>query len=93
MPVKTGLSCTLCGRREEPLIPWAFHRLCLDCTDRQLDLLAEAVKDQPVTPGRGAGCVRRGLSSAPTVRSQSPGRNRLRNALRPRAGLSGPGRA
>lgn len=39
-----GGTCTLCGHDSDELLPWASsERLCWDCTDYQLDLLALAV--------------------------------------------------
>jgi len=42
-PIK---NCTLCERRtSDALVPWCGKRLCLDCTDLSLNLLALAVAD------------------------------------------------
>jgi len=42
-PIK---NCTLCERRtSDALVPWRGERLCLDCTDLSLNLLALAVAD------------------------------------------------
>lgn len=35
--------CTLCEEDSPELVPWSGERLCWNCTDRQLDLLALAV--------------------------------------------------
>jgi hypothetical protein len=42
-------TCTSCGTPSPELIPWSGERLCWECTDLQLDLLAKAVQeDAPV---------------------------------------------
>ena len=39
-------NCTLCERpTSDALVPWCGKRLCLDCTDLSLNLLALAVAD------------------------------------------------
>ena len=45
-------ACTGCGSTTGMLVPWAGERLCMDCTDTQLDLLALATRQAPVTTGR-----------------------------------------
>ena len=46
-------TCTGCEKHAGFLVPWAGESLCLDCTDYQLDLLALALAELPVTVGRG----------------------------------------
>jgi hypothetical protein len=41
-PLKT---CTGCGQMTCQLVPWSGQRLCWDCTDTQLDLMAKAVTE------------------------------------------------
>ena len=36
-----------------PLVPWSGERLCWDCTDRQLNMLARQCQLMPVTIGKG----------------------------------------
>lgn len=47
--------CTGCEQvpADGDLVPWSGERLCWNCADAQLDLLAKAVSDLPVTVGRG----------------------------------------
>lgn len=35
--------CTMCAQRSPVLVPWSRERLCMDCADLQLDLLAKAL--------------------------------------------------
>lgn len=48
-----GEECTHCERETGVLIPWARERLCLDCMDTQLDLVARAMRELPVQVGKG----------------------------------------
>jgi hypothetical protein len=43
-------SCTGCGGEADELIPWSGQRLCWNCTDAQLDLIAKAVLEDEDTP-------------------------------------------
>jgi hypothetical protein len=47
--------CTMCERSGGDLVPWSGERLCWDCTDKQLDLLAMAMQDQLPGPRAGTG--------------------------------------
>jgi len=44
-----GGRCTTCEKDSSELWPWSGQRICQDCFDRQLDLLAMAVRE--ATPG------------------------------------------
>jgi hypothetical protein len=46
--VRAGV-CAGCESDADELVPWASKRLCWDCVDKQIDLLARAVADLPVT--------------------------------------------
>lgn len=38
------LNCTLCGKlADSALIPWGSERICLNCADEQIDLMATAI--------------------------------------------------
>lgn len=53
-PAPRTRTCTLLGcETAGDLVPWSGERLCWDCMDRQLDLIALAVQDCPVTIGQG----------------------------------------
>lgn len=44
--------CTGCGTQSPELVPWSGQRLCWDCADFQLDLVASAIlADAPVSVG------------------------------------------
>lgn len=43
--------CTGCEQLSCELVPWSGERLCWDCTDLQLDLMAKALQDMPVQVG------------------------------------------
>lgn len=43
--------CTGCEQGTTELVPWSGERLCWDCTDLQLDLMAKALQDMPVQVG------------------------------------------
>lgn len=45
-----GGRCSLCERDADELLPWASQRLCWDCVDIQLDLLAKAVQEAGAVP-------------------------------------------
>lgn len=45
------VACTGCEKLTAERIPWSGERLCWDCTDLQLDLLAKALEDEPVQVG------------------------------------------
>jgi hypothetical protein len=38
--------CTGCEAPAEELIPWSGERLCWDCTDTQMDLLAKVLLEE-----------------------------------------------
>jgi len=40
-----GGTCTQCERRSPELLPWSGERVCWDCFDRQLDLMAIAIRE------------------------------------------------
>lgn len=40
-----GGQCTMCEADSPELWPWSGHRVCQDCFDKQLDLLALAVRE------------------------------------------------
>ena len=51
-PIK---NCTLCERRtSDALVPWCGKRLCLDCTDLSLNLMALAVADMMAAAAEAA---------------------------------------
>jgi hypothetical protein len=44
--------CTGCETSTGPLVPWSGERLCLDCVDTQLDLMAKAlIEDAAIQVG------------------------------------------
>lgn len=50
-----GGRCTLCEEDVPELLPWSGQRLCWDCVDLNLDLLAKAVLETtPVRIGQGS---------------------------------------
>lgn len=40
-----GGQCTLCAAGSYELLPWSGERVCWDCFDRQLDLLAKTIHE------------------------------------------------
>jgi hypothetical protein len=45
-----GGRCTLCEADSTKLLPWSGERVCWDCFDRQLDLVALAIADAGAEP-------------------------------------------